>query len=364
MLNVEVEIVSAANIALGDHFDLAAAFKGHVTSNDAFAALEIDSQRVAWTRPEFSTRTPVWHETFYFNNVRPSSPCVVYVMDKDEHKDELLGEAKFAATNTNDKETEFKLTLLHDEKTAGTVTVKVKSHVIEAIGDGKLLQYGPVHYSVHSSFISGLFTGTKTDDDKRRSLAYHVALHDINVHLPTDFQWNHHHQPVRRIFASNHPEAPVMRKMVQSEHDLIYKHKADTVYGEFREAADFFKLLHGGVRHGKSVLYTYVIIETGWYFSETGASLFKDMLSKHMLHSRAQFHVKYAGEFYVEQGPSGNCTLHIDNNSGTYAPPKSELPRVQALLESNFPGIQVQAVDRSNEEQKAKRMQIQDSWAK
>ncbi|EGZ04970.1 hypothetical protein PHYSODRAFT_342817 [Phytophthora sojae] len=61
---------------------------------------------------------------------------------------------------------------------------------------------------------------------------------------------------------------------------------------------------------------------------------------------------QYAGEFHIEKDPSGNYKLFIDNNSGTYAPPpKEELPQPKALLETNFSGISVEALDRSKRSQ-------------
>ncbi|OWY91315.1 C2 domain-containing Hypothetical protein, partial [Phytophthora megakarya] len=335
VLDVELEIVSAKDIAAGDYFSAKAALQGHVASSDAYALIEVAGQKVAWTRPIFSTLEPVWNEKFYFRNVKPDTLCKLYLLDKDFEDDDKLGQTQFTAANTNGTETTFELPITREDKAAGTIIVKVKSHPTPVIGDGKLEQVGPVHYSVHPSFINGLITDTTTDEDKRESFAYHVQLHDIPAFLPTDNEWNHNHKPVQRIFSPDHPEAPILRKAVASEHAMVYKHDSDTVYGEFKEAADFFNLLHDGKRLDKPVLFTYAVIETGWYFSETGAAFFKDILSKHMLHSGAQFTVKYAGEFHIEKGSSGEFKLFIDNNSGTYAPPKEELPQLKAMLETN-----------------------------
>ncbi|KAF4317083.1 hypothetical protein G195_009360 [Phytophthora kernoviae 00238/432] len=110
------------------------------------------------------------------------------------------------------------------------------------------------------------------------------------------------------------------------------------------------------------VLFTYAITKTGWYFSETGAAFFKDMLSKHMLHCGAAFSVLFAGEFRIETDLFGEPKLVIDNDSGTYAPPKEDLPQLKALFESNFLGISVEALDRDAEGHQESRKKILDSW--
>uniref|UniRef100_A0AAV1T614 C2 domain-containing protein n=1 Tax=Peronospora matthiolae TaxID=2874970 RepID=A0AAV1T614_9STRA len=364
LLNVELQIVSAHNLEAADHFKLKAALKGHFASSDPFAAIQLGEEPpVAWTHPVLSTRHPQWNETFYFTNVQPDELCTLYLMDKGVFKDESIGQAQFKTQDTGDEETVYKLPILNEDDKAGTITVKVKSHVIDAIGNGDLLQYGPVHYSVHPSRVTGILTNTVTDEDKRQSFAYHVQLHDISQHLPTDISWNQEYKKVRHVFSPDHPEATVLRPMVATEHDLVFKHDADTVYGEFETAADFFQLVNGGKRQGKMVLFTYVIVETGFFFCETGAPFFKDMLSKHMLLARTQFHVRYAGEFFItESDRSGGYTLHIDNNSGTYAPPEDLLPQVKDLLKSNFHKMSVKAVGREDAEQVKTRKKIHEVW--
>ncbi|OWZ01153.1 C2 domain-containing Hypothetical protein, partial [Phytophthora megakarya] len=83
VLDVELEIVSAKDIAAGDYFSAKAALQGHVASSDAYALIEVAGQKVAWTRPIFSTLEPVWNEKFYFRNVKPDTLCKLYLLDKD-----------------------------------------------------------------------------------------------------------------------------------------------------------------------------------------------------------------------------------------------------------------------------------------
>ncbi|EGZ08665.1 hypothetical protein PHYSODRAFT_355861 [Phytophthora sojae] len=363
VLDVELEIVAAKDIAAGDYFSAKAALKGHVASSDAYALIEVAGQKVAWTRPIFETLEPVWNEKFFFRNVRPDTVCKLYLLDKDMNGDDALGQTQFTAANTEGVETTFELLITRKEKESGTIVVKVKSHATKVHGDGQLQQYGPVHYSGHLSLTTGMLTQSMTDDDKLQSSAYHLQLHNIQQILPNDHEWNKNYPTIQKIFSPDHPESPVLRGAISTEHAVIYGHGSTTEYGELKEPSDFFKLVNYGKRLDKPVLFTYAITSTGWYFSETGAAFFKDMLSKHMLHSGAAFSVKYAGEFRIEKGHFGKYKLVIDNNSGTYAPPKEDLPKLKEIFEYNFPGISVEAKDRDDEELKKERQEILDAWA-
>lgn len=136
-------------------------------------------------------------------------------------------------------------------------------------------------------------------------------------------------------------------------------------------------------------MYTYVIETNGaWRFSETGPvsrrtvhiscdrwpdttasqAFLVDLVSKHALHADVAPSVKYSGEFhwrpvvkggwsglqgrYALDSPSTQWELVIDNNSGTYAPDKKLLPNLKALLEHNFPGLRVVALDEGDPELK------------
>ena len=74
------------------------------------------------------------------------------------------------------------------------------------------------------------------------------------------------------------------------------------------------------------------------------------------------FAYRYAGEFRVDNHLFGAPKLIIDNDSGTYAPPKAVLPRVKALIENNFPGIAVEALDREDEGVRRTRKEILELW--
>ncbi|EEY58867.1 C2 domain-containing protein, putative [Phytophthora infestans T30-4] len=347
VLDVELEIVSAKDIIAGDYLGVTALLKGQLSSSDAYAVIEVDGHKVAWTHPVFSTLEPVWNEKFFFKNVRPDSLCKLYLFDKDVNTDDELGETQFTAANTDGTVSTFELAIYLHGRSAGTIVVK----------------YGPVRYSVHSSVTAGLMTMSTSNEARIESLAYHIQLHNIHQFLPTEHEWNKDYPTIQRIFSPDYPGSPVLRQAIMTQHAVIYTHgPMNTKYGAISSPREFFKLIHDGRRQDKAVLFTYVITKNGWYFSETGAAFFKDMLSKHMLHSGAAFSVLYAGESRVDNYLFGEPKLVIDNDSGTYAPPKEDLPQLKALMEDNFPGMTVEALNRENEEQQKTRKEILGSW--
>jgi len=87
----------------------------------------------------------------------------------------------------------------------------------------------------------------------------------------------------------------------------------------------------------------------GLYFAETGAEFFKDFTSKHAMHANASFKVRYAGEFIISKKEEGGYKLVIDNNSGTYSPGGDGLGMLKKVLEVNFEGLEVEALDYQDE---------------
>lgn len=61
------------------------------------------------------------------------------------------------------------------------------------------------------------------------------------------------------------------------------------------------------------------------------------------MHSCCATEVRFAGEFVVLLDKD-LYKLVIDNNSGTYAPPREGLAPTKAIFEANFPGLRVETV--------------------
>jgi hydroxymethylpyrimidine pyrophosphatase-like HAD family hydrolase len=93
----------------------------------------------------------------------------------------------------------------------------------------------------------------------------------------------------------------------------------------------------------KPLKFTYVILSSGGvYFSETGKSFLKNMISKHLVQSGVSREVIYAGELHFINSQEG-AILVVDNSSGTYQPTNEhfELKRLKDLFEYNFSNLNV-----------------------
>jgi hypothetical protein len=118
-----------------------------------------------------------------------------------------------------------------------------------------------------------------------------------------------------------------------------------------RNSTSFFELLQANRDTGWKAtsedsleLYTYVLMPESLRFSRTSARTNIDFSSKHALHAGASPTVTFAGEFWV-QVEDYEKVLYMDNNSGTFSPPKEDLFRIKDLMEYEFPGMKVVVLD-------------------
>lgn len=214
---------------------------------------------------------------------------------------------------------------------------------------------GPARYSRHTSYAAGVLT----KDKKLEFYAYRIRLYHLADIFGIDSEryqgWNRDYEASQRIFAQT-LDGQNIRNALHSQHALLYRHGRSTIYGAVATANELGELLHGDRwrkepgQDLKTVVFTYSIVPKGMYFSETGTAFFQDFMSKHAMHANRATEVLFAGEFrlYKDERHNNNWTLLIDNNSGTYAPSKDELYKVQQLFQLNFPDLVVRAVDRED----------------
>lgn len=180
--------------------------------------------------------------------------------------------------------------------------------------------------------------------------SYHVQVQGMQRIMGNT--WNEHatDEVHQRIFAQN-VQGAALRSALRATHDALYGassplHTFHAERGCMDDGKDFMDLLEDGVRDGKRRVYTYVLIDTGLYFSETGAALGKDVLSKHAVLACVAEKVRCAGTFRFVQMPGTNkFKMVIDNDSGTYRPSNESLQLFVLLLRMNFAGLDMVGLD-------------------
>lgn len=251
----------------------------------------------------------------------------------------------------------------------GQIWVKM---AIEPALSTHLLPYtfdGPIVYSRHFSPTVGLLTKSLDDNGRRLYSTWKMRLKGIHTFLPGPLQhWNANYSAAQRIFGPG-PASMAIRASIQTGHNLLYARSTTNAFGTIDTRRDIINLLIGGRKSPQRVkpaVYTYIISaeDDSLRFSETGAAFFVDFASKHALHANCAQYVRFSGEFHprprggwdsfnddtTKSDDDVEWEFVIDNNSGSYAPSKDLLPNLKCLLEYNFPGFNVIALDRADPE--------------
>jgi hypothetical protein len=225
---------------------------------------------------------------------------------------------------------------------------------------------GPIRYSRHFSPTVGHLTAI---NDARLYSTWKMYVKGVPKIFGDRVQpWNRNYKAAQSIFQG--PTSIVVRSGIQAGHRMLYARTTHNGFGVINGPGDIHALLKGAIRtrtgsivdvphRVKPAVYTYIIAieDESFRFSETGAAFFVDFASKHALHSNCAEAVRYSGEFHPRpEGGWENFSeetsdeqvkweLVIDNNSGTYSPDKAALPLLKQLLEENFPGFRIIALD-------------------
>src|SRR5258706_2978760 len=226
---------------------------------------------------------------------------------------------------------------------------------------------GPIRFSRHSSPTVGHLTNL---NDQRLYSTWKMFIKGAPIFFGDMTQhWNVNYKAAQTIFGRT-PTSLAVRSSIQTGHKILYARSTNNAFGIIEKPADLLQIFDDGTTHRvKPAVYTYVISaeDSSFRFSETGAAFFVDFASKHALHANCAESVRYSGEFHPR--PEGgwaqfrddiaddlvNWELVIDNNSGTYSPDKDLLPILKELLEYNFPGFGIVALDREDPELKQSR---------
>ncbi|KAF8942184.1 hypothetical protein BGZ47_006754 [Haplosporangium gracile] len=338
--------------------------RGNLLSSDPFLEAYLgppeDQTSLSFvTGVEWATLNPNWNATWTLLNVTDGMELQMQIKDKNKMMvDTDLGHASLILGADLEGTHEHVIDIWKsDTRRQGQLileTTAMRSYGASAALKGPSTK-GPARYSRHTSYAAGVLT----QDKKLEFYTYRIRLYHLVDIFGTDSQfyqgWNKAYEASKRIFAET-LDGTNIRNVLHSQHALLYRHGRSTIYGSVATANELGELLHGDrLRTGsdqdlKTVVFTYSIIPKGMYFSETGTAFFQDFMSKHAMHANRATEVLFAGEFrlYRDEDHNNDWSLLIDNNSGTYAPSKDQLDKVQQMFQLNFPDLVVRAVDRED----------------
>lgn len=315
---------------------------GDVLSSDPYLKISLSPQIFTKTRPIFNTLNPTWDYEWHLSNVKLGSEFAIEVWDYDlTSKDDKIGTSTYTFDG---KEGEQEIQVIHRNKPHGKITIKVACKISENSGDPRWI--GPCVAETHFSAIAGTIVNHKNDDACKSYPTYKVTLPYIPTVFKALLKWNQDYDNAKAIFAQG-VKSSAVQGVIRSQHARLYSHDSTTIYSIIRTGKEFLELFNNGRRKNIPRYYTYVIVPGGMYFSETGASFFTDFMSKHAMHANASEEVCFAGEFHIQQ-KDGKYVLVIDNNSGTYAPPKDKVAQLVDFFSFNFEDLQIEAYDRDD----------------
>lgn len=166
--------------------------------------------------------------------------------------------------------------------------------------------------------------------------------------------WNRDYEAAQKIYGRG-PSSKLVRAGLRTQNFMAYSNdyvnnfsKVYKVLGMaslsemLRQYSDIDQSKKTVPEGPSTTRYTYVIMpDSHLHFSVTSKQLATDFLSKHALHAGAATEVVYAGEFFFDRfskraEETGKVALVIDNNSGTFAPPKERLDSLKLLMQLNF----------------------------
>ncbi|EJD06147.1 C2-domain-containing protein [Fomitiporia mediterranea MF3/22] len=352
LVDLSIQFIGASNLPKMDIVGLA----------DPYFVANLDDKIAFVSNVLQNTLSPVWNESWNVKNVPETAVLSVEVLDKDEGSvhDDFIGGFTTSVT-PGAKEVEIVSTIRKIVR--GTFWLKVSSSPSEPNPRRRYVFDGPIRYTRHFSPTIGRLTNL---NDERLYSTWKIHIKGIPLFFRDEVQhWNTKYRAAQTIFGIG-PASLAVRSSIRSGHRLLYARSTSNAAGLLETRDDFLSLLRGSKNPTstcriKPAVYTYIISakDDTFRFSETGAAFFVDFASKHALHANCAEEVRYSGEFHPRPAVPGGWKgfsddmldesveweLVIDNNSGTYSPDAMLLPDLKDLLEYNFRGLKVVALD-------------------
>ncbi|CAF1114364.1 unnamed protein product [Rotaria sordida] len=298
---------------------------------DPYFIAKIDD-RISFTSTILSnTATPKWNdEKWIVRNIPLNAKLTVKIYDKDDSKIldnyiggfEILDLINYYAPvkghqiidSFNRHHGFFHLSIQSMESSEETI------HLPRYTFDG------PCRYSRHDSFAVGRLTMLNAD----------CIYSTWKIQSSTNDIWQS-------------PLSLASQNALKLAHKVLYGRTLKyNENGQLNNANDLWKCIFSDrtTKRIKPCIYTYVVDDNTWRFSETDVQVFADFASKHALLANASEYVRYAGQFHPRPKYGwDNCDdeweLVFDNGYGTYAPDINLLINLKDLLLFNFPGLHI-----------------------
>ncbi|CAF3161443.1 unnamed protein product [Rotaria sp. Silwood2] len=319
---------------------------------DPYFIAKIDD-KISFTSSILSnTATPKWNdEKWIVRNIPLNAKLTVKIYDKDDEKilDDYIGE--FEVLNLINYHPPPKGHEIIGPLNYHSGYFHLSIHSMKSSEDTKHLPPytfdGPCRYSRHDSFAIGRLTMLNTNCVYS---TWKIHLRRISLFFkPHERQhWNTKYKAAQTIFG-NYPASLASLTTIKLAHKALYgqtlKHHEK---GQLTNADDLWKFVFSNrtTQRIKPCIYTYIIDDNTWRFSETDVQLFADLASKHALLANGSEYVRYAGEFHTRpkygwDRCDDEWELVFDNGSGTYAPNLDLLINLKELLLFNFPGLNI-----------------------
>ncbi|CAF1416522.1 unnamed protein product [Rotaria magnacalcarata] len=306
-----------------------------------------------------NTLSPKWvDEEWIVRNIPHNAKLTVFVYDKDDNSlnDDFIGQFEIGDLPNYKSLPEGHQILDSNGGDRGHFHLTIES-VESPESSKKLPRYtfdGPCRYTRHSSPIAGYLTMLNKDNVYS---TWKINLRRISVWFrPHDRQpWNRQYRIAQTIFDGS-ARSVTKQNAFKLAHKMLYGRTIkNNQMGRLNNVNDLWTLIFSDekTKRIRSCIYTYIINDNTWRFSETGVGYFTDFASKHALHANCCESVLYAGQFHPRprfgwDRCDDEWELVFDNWSGTYAPCLDLLKNLKDLLEFNFPGLNVVTYDFKN----------------
>ena len=280
-----------------------------------------------------------------------NAKLIVALYDKDNNilNDDFIGQFEISNLSSYHAPPEGHPIISSSGRPSGSFHLTIQSRKVSESGE-KLPRYtydGACQYTRHESATFGRLATSNSDEGYT---TWKIQLRRIPVFFrPLDLQpWNRTYPIAQEIFSGTILSV-AKQNSFKLAHKILYGRTINkNECGYLTSAKDLWEkiLTDEATRSIRLCIYTYVIDDNTWKFSQTGTQYFTDFASKHALHANCAEYVRYAGQFHPRpkfgwDRCDDEWELVFDNWSGTYSPALDLLTKLKELLQFNFPGLNV-----------------------